>query len=100
MRSFQLVGTVVCVLWAAGTSHAQGVGASGGIQGSVVDPSGAAVPGAKIVSTDTQRGSRYNATTDTSGEYRLTGMAPGTYDVTAQTSGFGTEVQRAVVVSV
>src|SRR5690349_20951272 len=100
MKSFNAAGVVVFLLWTTGIAQAQGVGASGEIQGSVTDPTGSAVPNTRMESVDTERGTKYTAHTDSSGEYRLTGLPPGTYDVTAQSSGFGTVVHKGVVVSV
>jgi hypothetical protein len=83
-----------------GTVYAQGVGASGGLQGTIADPSGASIPRASIAAVDTARGTRFTATSDDSGQYHLTGLTPGTYDVTAQSTGFATNIQRKVIVSI
>jgi hypothetical protein len=105
MRSFGVklsaVASVLAVLLlAAGASYAQGVGASGGLQGAVTDPSGSSTPNAGVVAVDTQRGAKFTASTDSSGQYHLTGLAPGTYDVTVEAPGFGSKVQKNVVVTV
>ncbi len=39
-------------------ANAQGVGASGGIAGTVTDPSGAVIPRASVVAEETSRGTR------------------------------------------
>lgn len=83
-----------------GALYAQGVGASGGLQGTISDPSGASIPRASIVAVDTARGVKFTATSDDSGQYRLTGLAPGSYDVTVQCTGFATNVERKVIVSI
>jgi Carboxypeptidase regulatory-like domain/TonB dependent receptor len=95
-----LVCTIVGLLLAGSAAHAQGVGASGNITGTVSDQTGALVPKANITAVETARGTRYAAVTDSSGEYRLTGVPPSTYVVTAQTAGFQTEIQRGVIVNV
>ena len=100
MRSFVGAVVVALVMFATGSAYAQGVGASGGLQGTVTDPSSARIPNASIVAVDTERGTRFTATSDNSGQYHLTGLAPGTYDVTAGASGFASQVQKNVVVSV
>jgi hypothetical protein len=66
----------------------------------VADPTGASVPKAAVTATDTQRGTKLSAITDTSGQYRLSGLTPGTYDVGVEASGFGPMVQKNVTVSV
>src|SRR5215469_5819472 len=95
-----LVCAVVGLLSAAAGAHAQGVGASGSINGSVSDPTGAVVPKVSIVAIETARGTRYATATNSSGQYAFIGLPPARYDVTAEISGFQTEIQKGVVVSV
>ena len=64
------------------------------------DPSGAIVPNAAIVAVETARGAQFTAHSDATGQYRLAGLLPGDYDVTVQIAGFGTELQKGVVVNV
>lgn len=80
--------------------YAQGVGASGDIKGMVVDSSGAMMPRANVVATETAKGVRRVATTDSSGRYQITGLEPAIYDVTVQRTGFATEVRKAVAVAI
>jgi len=86
--------------WAllAQPAHAQVV--SGTIAGTVLDPAGAVVPGAKIVAVDTETGQSYSASTDQSGNYTLTNLPNSTYRVTVEHPGFAKVVMAAVVVSV
>ena len=58
----------------------------GGIGGQVTDPSGALISGAKVTVTGPQGST--TATTDQLGQYRVTGLIPGSYDVTATSPGF------------
>jgi Carboxypeptidase regulatory-like domain/TonB dependent receptor-like, beta-barrel len=88
------------LLLASSSAYAQGVGASGAITGTIYDPTSASLPKVNVTAVDTARGIRYTTATDTSGLYRFTGLPPATYDVTAQLSGFQTETQKGVVVSV
>lgn len=78
--------------------HAQGVGSSGDIRGTVTDASGAVLPKATVIAVDAQTGLRRTALTDSTGQFQLAGLSPATYDVTAQVSSFGTEIQEGVVV--
>ncbi len=91
---------LVCVFVATGSASAQGVGASGDITGTVSDPSGAAVAKATILVVETDKGIQHTAETDTSGEYRLAGLPPATYDVTVKISGFQMAVQKGVILTV
>lgn len=91
---------LTCLLSMNPAADAQGVGASGNITGTVTDPSGAVIPNASIVAVETARGTRYATTTDETGQYRLNGLLPANYDITAQIAAFGTELQKEVVVNV
>ena len=62
--------------------------ASSQLNGSVTDPSGAAVAGAKITLTEAATGSQRNATSNASGLYQFLDVAPGNYQLEATASGF------------
>src|SRR5258707_4052970 len=63
---------------------------TGGLQGVVKDPSGAVVPGAKVVVTGTSLVGSKEAETDGSGYYRFANLPPGTYTLTVTAKGFST----------
>jgi hypothetical protein len=101
MKAIRLLAhLVVCLLLAGSVARAQGVGSSGEIKGTVTDPSGAVVPKANIVAVEVDRGIQHTAVTDSDGQYQLTGLAPTTYNVSAQIPGFETMTQKGVVVNV
>jgi hypothetical protein len=56
--------------------------------GTVLDPSGAAVPGATVVVKNERTGEEREAQTNASGRYVVTGLRPSTYTVRATLSGF------------
>ena len=94
---------LACALLSALVSQrlwAQGVGASGDIKGTVVDSSGAMMPRATIIATETAKGARREASTDVSGSFQITGLEPGTYDVSVQMTGFATEIRKGVAVAI
>jgi hypothetical protein len=72
----------------------------GAIAGSVLDSTGAAVPGAEINIRGADTGSRYQAVSGSSGSYRLNDIAIGRYDVTVEAKGFKTSIQKGVVVEI
>ncbi len=80
--------------------HAQGVGSSGNIKGTVTDANAANVPKATIVVVATQTGLRRTVETTVSGQYVVPGLSPATYDVSAEVRGFQTEVRKGVVVGI
>ena len=61
---------------------------TGNIQGSVQDPSGAAVPKAAVHLVNVATQVARDATTDASGNYRFLSLAPGSYKITAEAAGF------------
>jgi Carboxypeptidase regulatory-like domain/TonB dependent receptor-like, beta-barrel len=92
--------SLALLLFASPGAKAQGVGASGDIIGTVTDPSDAVIPKATVVAVEAARGTSYTATTADSGQYRLIGLLPATYNVTVRVAGFETMTQKGVVVSV
>jgi hypothetical protein len=83
---------VLLLLPAGPVASAQGVGASADLTGTVSDPSGADVPNAKVTAIDVAKGGQRSAMTDEHGFYRLAGLAPATYKLTVEHTGFQTEV--------
>jgi hypothetical protein len=70
---------------------------TGSILVRATDDQGAAVPGATIAITSSILPQGYNGVTDTSGLYRIPGLAAGTYTVTTSLPGFRTVVRDGVV---
>jgi hypothetical protein len=56
------------------------------IEGTITDQTGAALPGVTVEAAS-NRGAKYNTTSDNSGRYRFPSVQPGTYTVTATLSG-------------
>ena len=61
---------------------------TGAIAGTVMDPSGAAVVGAKVTATSMQSGSSSTTVSSTSGDYRFSLLKPGRYTLSVSASGF------------
>jgi len=79
---------------------AQGVGASADLTGTVTDPSGAGVPNAKVTAIDTTKGGQRSVETDEHGFYRLSGLAPSTYKLSVEHTGFQTELVPSLTLTV
>src|ERR1700733_14305099 len=74
--------------------HAQ----TGSITGTVVDPSGAAIPGAKVQVTDQATGNlTREASADPGGTFRALNMPPGTYRIKVSAPGMEELVRDGVV---
>ncbi len=70
------------------------------ISGTVTDPSGAVVPGAKVTATNTATGLTREVTADPTGQYRVLLLPPGTYDVKVEQTGFTTQAKKDIEVTV
>ncbi len=68
--------------------------------GTVTDASGAVVAGAKITVTEMKTGVVHSVTTNDSGNYQLSDLAPGQYEVAAESQGFKKAVHSGVSVLV
>ncbi|MBZ5726490.1 MAG: carboxypeptidase regulatory-like domain-containing protein [Acidobacteriia bacterium] len=74
---------------------------TGSIVGTVQDPTGAAVPGAKVTVTNTDRNAVIRtATTDTDGNYSAPLLPVGHYSVAVEARGFKKSVQRDIMLNV
>src|SRR5689334_228906 len=63
-------------------------GAGGRIEGKVIDPKGAAVPGATVKVTNQTTKQEFTAVTDAQGRYKVEGLPAGVYDVSVAAAGF------------
>ena len=70
---------------------------TGGITGTVKDPSGAVVPGVKVVVTGNTLVGSKEAETDNAGYYRFVNLPPGNMTVTATAQGFATFKRELVL---
>ncbi len=61
---------------------------SGSITGTVRDATGAVVPGAQVVLSDSQKGISLKTTTNSGGDYLIAGLPTGTFDLTITSKGF------------
>jgi len=61
---------------------------SGELTGTVFDPAGAVVPGASVTATNEGTDFASTVTTTTSGQYRLSNLLVGKYDLTVTAAGF------------
>jgi len=73
---------------------------TGALAGTVLDPVGKSVPGAKITLTGVDTGTVYSAVSAASGYYSLPAIRPGRYEVTVTAAGFQTVVDHNVVIAV
>ena len=70
------------------------------INGTVVDESGAALPGVTVTALHTDTGFRRDTVSDTTGSYTLTNLPIGPYRLEASLTGFRAYVQTGIVLQV
>jgi hypothetical protein len=70
----------------AGTVYAQSD--RGTLTGTVKDPSGAAVPDAKVIATQSATNSTFNTVSTSTGSFTIPALPPGTYNVRVEAQGF------------
>ncbi len=58
------------------------------LSGTITDPAGAVIPGATLTATNSSGVLVGSATTDSHGQYRMEALAPGSYRIEAQATGF------------
>ena len=85
-------GTLLSLLYPSVHLLAQEAG--GTISGTVVDPSGAAVPNAEITIVNLATGVKRTVKTNSAGFFSAPNLLPGTYDVSISATGFSTHVER------
>jgi hypothetical protein len=79
-----VLSLILCLLCLPGLAQST----AGRVLGSISDPSGAAVTGANVMITDTQRGMSRRIATDASGAYVADDLIPGIYKIRVEAKGF------------
>jgi Carboxypeptidase regulatory-like domain len=98
MKKIIVAMIVLAVVGLAPSALAQQT--TGGITGRIVDAQNAAVPGVAVTAKNTQTGFIRTDVSDAEGVYRLSALPVGTYDVTAELSGFNKVENKGLVVNV
>lgn len=88
---FAVLFVLPCLAWGQARTEGQ-------LGGTVVDPSGATVPGARLILSQAATGFSTTVTANSSGVYVFPDVQPGTYTMTASASGFSTQTYNNVVV--
>ena len=82
------------ILSSAVLAHAQAGKAE--LTGSVRDQNGAIVPQSRIVATETATAQSYSTTITENGDYTITNLKPGTYNVVVEATGFKRFIREGV----
>src|SRR5215216_5442651 len=92
-KSLFAIFTLIAI---ATTAFAQST-TTGGINGKVVDPQGAAVNGATITVTNIGKNITTTVTSENGGVFKVTNLEPGNYRVETNATGFGKHTAEVVV---
>ncbi len=84
---FALLLFALAALWVQSTP-ASAQTFRGGINGTIVDQSGAVVPGAAVTATDTATGVAHKTISSSAGEFAFQELPLGSYEVSASATGF------------
>ncbi len=93
-------GFLVLILIVAAGAFAQSQATTGNIEGRVLDPREAAVPGATVTATNQQTGLERTTTTNDAGGFLIILLPPGNYTVRATASGFAQSEIKDLTVNV
>ncbi|MGH9779453.1 MAG: carboxypeptidase-like regulatory domain-containing protein, partial [Candidatus Acidiferrales bacterium] len=96
---FRLLGVVVAVLLLASSPVLAQLG-TGSIEGVVLDPDGAVIPGAEVTVRNAGTGIERVLTTDATGRFRAVSLEPGLYEIKATKAGFRIAERKGVQVVV
>jgi Carboxypeptidase regulatory-like domain/TonB dependent receptor len=86
----------LCFFLGMTANRAAGQANSASLNGVVRDASGAVIPEAQVVLSNTATGVASNSTTNASGVYAFNNIVPGDYSLSVSKDGFSTEIQQGL----
>src|SRR5262249_50868081 len=98
LKTSRLFITILACLLAAATAEAQTF--SGQISGVVRDTTGAGIPGVTLTARNAGTNFTRTIISNESGVYVMPAIPIGTYDITAELSGFQTQIRKGVTLQV
>lgn len=99
--SLALVLLLTMIVMLSSTAvHAQSASATGRLEGTVTDSTGAAVPGADITVRNQNTGVSTTLQSSTEGDFTFLYLEPGTYEVSIQKAGFNKLVLKDITITV
>jgi Carboxypeptidase regulatory-like domain/TonB dependent receptor len=98
VRDAGIACSVALVLGIVAPPSAAQIGGSGSIQGTVLDTSGAALPGATVTATNVATSVSATRQTTEAGLYVVSPLVPGEYRMTVALDGFQTFVREGIMV--
>lgn len=83
----------------AGVSSLQAQRYLGGLSGTVADKTGAIIPGAQVVATESSTDFKTGVAASADGMFSMPSLSPGTYTVSVTAKGFETETRANIVLT-
>jgi hypothetical protein len=106
-RAFQFLSILTSILLflsmlllSSLAASAQSASATGRLEGTVTDPSGAAVPDAEIIVRNQNTGVSTTLRSTADGDFTVLYLEPGSYEVSIKKPGFGMLIVRDITISV
>jgi Carboxypeptidase regulatory-like domain/TonB dependent receptor/TonB-dependent Receptor Plug Domain len=94
-----VIAAVLIVLFLAGASFGHAQTTSGALVGVIRDASGAVVPNSTVSATNEATGVVYTGKSNASGDYRISNLPEGTYDLRTAVPGFTPSLLQGVAVA-
>jgi hypothetical protein len=91
-----LILTILGFLVLAMTNPSFGQDTNASLSGTVSDPTGAAIPGAKLTLTNQATSFQSNFVSDEAGNYSFRNLTPGKYNLSVSAAGFKTQEQKGI----
>ena len=92
----KMFGSILAIFLLSVAQLAFSQAVNGTLLGTVTDTSGAAVPGANVVATETSTGVHHESVTNESGNYTFPDLPPGAYSITVEAKSFKKATQQNV----
>src|SRR5258707_9431405 len=94
MRSLSpCLGSILVLLLSSSSLYAQNAQISGALK----DQTGGVLPGVTVTAKNVATALTRSAVSESTGEYRVPALPPGTYSVSAELHGFGTDTRPDIV---
>src|SRR5258708_39560340 len=97
MRRYVVLAVVLLAAMTLMVSSAFGQAETGQIAGTVLDQTGAALPGAEITAKNLATGTPRSTVSNTAGVYAIPNLPPGSYELMITATGFSTYKQTVTV---
>src|SRR6266571_3186764 len=91
--------SLTLILFLGARCFGQASAINGEINGTITDPSGAAVAGAAVLATNAETGFKQSTKTGDAGLYRFTLLPLGSYEVEVQAAGFAAAKRTGIVLT-